>query len=234
MVFPRLTSEYTTVAMFGRNQRDEAGYLSQRLRMVDDQLRRRDIVDAAVLAVMSAVPRHEFVPPEMIDEAYEDHPVPIGCDQTISQPYIVASMTQELGVGPESEVLEIGTGCGYQTAVLAEIVKHVYSIEIIPELLAEAEERLKRLGYANISTRLGNGALGWPEHAPYDGILAAAAAYEIPPALIEQLADNGKMVIPLVTGGGYHQDLVLITKSGGQISQQTLYGVRFVPLRSGG
>ncbi len=199
--------------------------------MVDEQLSRRGITDAAVLEAMRTVLRHEFVRPEDTGQAYGDHPLSIGSDQTISQPYIVASMTQELRLDKDSRVLEIGTGCGYQTAVLAEIVHHVYTIECLPELLSEATDRLTRLEYTNFTARLGDGSLGWPEHAPYDGILVAAATARIPPPLLTQLADPGRMVIP-VDQGVLSQELVLVEKRAGRIARRNLYGVRFVPLRT--
>jgi len=206
-------------------------YVSARLRMVDEQLRRRDIHDVAVLAAMSSVPRHLFVHPEDRDHAYGDYPLSIGHDQTISQPFVVASMTQELQLDRKARVFEVGTGCGYQTAVLAEIVEHVYTVECLPELLNEAVKRLDDLGYSNITSMLGDGSLGWAAHAPFDGILVAAAAASIPPALVDQLADPGRMVIPV----GEHlfsQELVLVEKKDGNISERGLYGVRFVPLRT--
>jgi protein-L-isoaspartate(D-aspartate) O-methyltransferase len=205
--------------------------LSARLRMVERQLLSRDIYDQAVLDTMRIVPRHEFVPPEDRAQAYGDHPLSIGYEQTISQPYIVASMTQELHLTRSSRVLEIGTGCGYQTAVLAEICEHVYSIECVPELLTDASDRLRRMGYGNITLRTGDGSLGWPEHAPFDGILVAAAATDIPAPLLKQLADPGRMVIPV----GAHllnQQLVLIEKKDGRLTRSELYGVRFVPLQT--
>ncbi|MCX6835862.1 MAG: protein-L-isoaspartate(D-aspartate) O-methyltransferase [candidate division Zixibacteria bacterium] len=199
--------------------------------MVDQQLQRRGIYDSAVLTAMRTVSRHEFVLPEDLEQAYGDHPLSIGYEQTISQPYIVASMTQELRISKTSRVLEIGTGCGYQTAVLAEICEHVYTVEYIPELLTNASDRLKRLGYSNVTFRVGDGSLGWTEHAPFDDILVAAATAEIPPALIEQLADPGRMVIPV----GAHmcdQQLMLVEKKATKITFNELYGVRFVPLRT--
>jgi len=208
-----------------------ADYISARLRMVDEQLRRRDIYDVAVLAAMSSVPRHLFVHPEDRDHAYGDYPLSIGHDQTISQPFVVASMTQELRLKSRARVFEVGTGCGYQTAVLAEIVEHVYTVECLPELLKEAVKRLDNLGYSNITSMLGDGSLGWEAHAPFDGILVAAAAASIPPALVDQLADPGRMVIPV----GEHlfsQELVLVEKKDGNITERGLYGVRFVPLRT--
>ena len=205
-------------------------FLSARLHMIDQQLQRRGIYDSAVLAAMRTVPRHEFVLPEDMDQAYGDHPLSIGYEQTISQPYIVASMTQELRIDKSSRVLEIGTGCGYQTAVLAEICEHVYTVECIPELLIDASHRLQRLGYSNVTFRIGDGSLGWAEYAPFDGILVAAAAANIPPELMEQLADPGRMVIPV----GAHlsnQQLMLVDKKDTKITLDELYGVRFVPLR---
>jgi protein-L-isoaspartate(D-aspartate) O-methyltransferase len=215
------------------NHQSRTDLLSARLRMVDQQLQRRGIYDCAVLSAMRSVPRHEFVLPEDLNQAYGDHPLSIGYEQTISQPYIVASMTQELRIGRESRVLEIGTGCGYQTAVLAEICKHVYTIECVPGLLTGASDRLGKFGYSNITFRIGDGSLGWAEYAPFDGILVAAAAAEIPPALMEQLADPGRMVIP-VGAHLYSQQLVLIEKKDAKTTFDELYGVRFVPLRTSG
>jgi len=200
------------------------------MQMVDRQILRRGVNDAAVLAAMRTVPRHQFIREQDIDQAYEDHPLSIGHDQTISQPYIVGSMTQELQLDRNSRVLEIGTGCGYQTTVLAEIVQHVYSIECIHELLSEADKRLVNLGYDNVTTITGDGSLGWAEHAPFDGILVAAAARSIPPALTEQLAEGGRMVIPLEISS-LNQELMLVCKTASGVERKTLYGVRFVPLK---
>jgi len=217
--------------MDSRNHPSEVDFISRRMKMVDEQLQSRAINDAAVLAAMRTVPRHEFVQPEDIEQAYADHPLSIGFDQTISQPFIVGSMTQELQLDRSSRVLEIGTGCGYQTAVLAEIVQHVYTIECLPGLLSEANERLDRLGYTNFTSLLGDGSFGWPENAPYNSILVAAASPAIPPALLEQLADPGRMVIPL-GANLFGQELLLVEKQDGRVTQTSLYGVRFVPLRS--
>jgi len=185
-----------------------------------------------VMAALARVPRHEFVPESMRQHAYVNSPLPIGHNQTISQPYIVALMTDLLDLeGRDAVVLEIGTGCGYQTAVLAEIAKQVYSIEIIGELAEQADLRLKNLGYANITVRHADGYSGWPEHAPYDGILVTAAAVKIPPPLIDQLKAGGRMVIPLETGS-MTQDLVLVVKKeDGSVTQQTIIPVAFVPFR---
>ena len=155
-----------------------------------------DITDRAVLAAIAAVPRHRFVPPQQQAQAYEDAPLPIGLGQTISQPYIVALMTQALHLTPTSRVLEIGTGSGYQSAVLASITPHVWSVEMLAELAGAARERLHRLGYP-VEVKAGDGRLGWPEHAPYDGIIVTAAAPDVPPALVAQLADTGRLVIPV-------------------------------------
>ena len=225
------TMFYNTHDMGQSDQPSDVDLISHRMRMVDEQLLRRGVNDAAVLAAMRTVPRHRFVLPEDIDQAYGDHPLSIGCEQTISQPYIVGSMTQELQLDANSRVLEIGTGCGYQTAVLAEIVRHVFTIERIPELLRAANDHLKELEYTHVTSMLGNGALGWEQHAPFDGILVAAAAVETPPALLRQLGEPGRMIIP-IGRESLNQDLVLIDKNDGKITQRTLYGVRFVPLKT--
>ena len=208
----------------------EPGFAALRHRMVETQIERRGITAPDVLNAMRRVPRHEFVAETLRGQAYADHPLPIGHDQTISQPFIVGSMTQELRLTPHSRVLEIGAGCGYQTAVLAEIVEHVFSIEVIPELVNKADERLRRLGYRNVSLKLGDGSHGWLDQAPFDGILVAAAAYRLPEAWTDQLAEGGRLILPLVSGDGYNQDLVLYHKVSGELTRRILYGVRFVPL----
>jgi protein-L-isoaspartate(D-aspartate) O-methyltransferase len=187
-----------------------------------------DITDPAVLAAIATVPRHLFVPPEHRDRAYEDIPLPIACGQTISQPYIVALMTQALHLTHTSRVLEVGTGSGYQAAVLAQIAACVWSVETAPELAASAQERLSGLGYA-VDVRLGDGRLGWPEHAPYDAILVAAAAPDVPPALAKQLAEGGRLVIP-VGDSSWDQRLWLIERRRGRLRREFLADVRFVPL----
>lgn len=202
----------------------------RRLRMVERQIERRGVEDADVLAAMRTVPRHLFVPESEVEAAYDDGPLPIGHGQTISQPYVVASMTEELGIDHTSRVLEIGTGCGYQTAVLAEIAHKIYTIEYVAELLTEAKKTLDTLHYSNIEYRAGDGTLGWPEEAPFDGILVTAAAAKLPPALVEQLAVGGKMVIPLEAGRWGGQELTLVQKTLTGISKKSLYPVRFVPL----
>ncbi len=209
----------------------EAEAISYRLRMIEQQLKTRDIRDADVLAAMRTVPRHEFVPQVDLAEAYGDHPVAIPEGQTISQPYIVASMTQELELEHDARVLEIGTGCGYQTAVLAEIAKHVYSVEYLPALHEEARKRLRRLHYTNVTTMTGDGSLGWREHAPFDGIIVTAAAPDIPETLLDQLAENGRMVIPISLGSEFRQELFRVRKTAEGIEKESLYSVRFVSMR---
>jgi len=202
-------------------------------RMVKLQIENRDVRDARVLEVMRRVQRHLFVPPGSRSVAYEDHPVSISHGQTISQPYMVAFMTQALELRGGERVLEVGTGSGYQTAILAELCKAVFTIERIPELAAAAESALAALGYANISLRVGDGSEGWPEHAPFDGILVAAAAPSIPRRLREQLADNGVMVIPV---GDWRrtQEILVARKTGGAVTVERSIGCRFVPLIGAG
>lgn len=209
-----------------------AGQDFQRLRqlMVDEQIAARDIRDPAVIAAMRKVPRHEFVPTRYRGAAYEDYPLPIGYGQTISQPYIVGFMTQAARIGPNDRVLEIGTGSGYQAAVLAEIAREVYTIELIEDLARESGDRLKRLGYKNIHTRAGDGYAGWAEFAPYDAILVTAAPPAVPEALIEQLKVGGRMVIPV---GDLFQFLLLLEKTPRGIKESRLLPVRFVPMVPG-
>jgi len=177
---------------------------------------------------MRKVPRHRFVDDAQRAEAYEDHPLPIPGNQTISQPYIVALMTELLELAPSSRVLEIGTGSGYQSAVLAELADHVYTIEIVPELARLAESRMKELGYGNVTVREGDGYRGWPEHAPFDGIIVTAAPERIPQPLLDQLAPGGVMVIPV---GGFFQELKVFRKSAdGRITEKDILPVRFVPM----
>jgi len=202
----------------------------QREIMVRDTIAGRGIKDEAVLAAMRDVPRHEFVPERVRPLAYADEPLPIGKDQTISQPYIVAAMTELIHVGPDDNVLEIGTGSGYQAAVLSRIVKQVYSIEIVPELGQTAAARLARLGYTNIEVRIGDGYVGWPEHAPFDGIIVTAGADHVPAPLVAQLKTGGRMVIPVGPTLSV-QSLLLIEKmTDGSIRTNNVMAVRFVPL----
>jgi protein-L-isoaspartate(D-aspartate) O-methyltransferase len=198
-----------------------------RQQMIDAQIRARDVKDAAVLKAMARVPRHLFVPAGVQSYAYDDRPLPIGLGQTISQPYIVAYMTEALKLEPGHTVLEIGTGSGYQAAVLAEIVKQVYTIEIVPDLAARARQTLTQAGYRNAEVRTGNGYRGWPERAPFDRIIVTAAPPEIPPALIDQLAVGGIMVVPVGTS---YQEIVIITKGAGGVTQKRTIPVRFVPM----
>ncbi len=203
-------------------------FAAQRLEMIEKQLRRRGISDAAVLAAMKAVPRHEFVPRELRSRAYEDVPLPIGGGQTISQPYIVAAMTAALRLQPSDRVLEIGTGCGYQAAVLSRLVKEVFTIERRPELASAASAKLARLGYANAHVHCGDGTLGLAEFAPFDAILVAAAAPAVPKPLLAQLAEGGRMILPV--GDAEHQELQLIERRGDAFPTKLLEGCRFVPL----
>lgn len=209
----------------GNGSQDERA--RQRERMVAEQMAARDIKDPRVLAAMRKVPRHLFLPADQQRLAYEDHPLPIGNDQTISQPYIVAYMTQALEVKPEHKVLEIGTGSGYQAAVLAELAAQVYTIEIVKELADRATETLSDAGYKNIHVRHGDGYAGWPEAAPFDAIVVTAAPDHVPKPLIDQLAPGGRMIIPV---GDYFQELRLIQRTDKGVVERSTIPVRFVPL----
>lgn len=201
---------------------------SARRRMVAEQLKPRGINDPAVLEAMSTVPRHEFLPQSQRSLAYADHPLPIGYGQTISQPFIVALMTQVLELKPGDSVLEIGTGSGYQAAVLAELTDKVYSIEIVEPLARSAREILDRLGYSEVRTRIGDGYRGWQEHAPYDAIIVTAAPNHVPQPLVDQLALGGRMVIPV---GAYYQELMLLKKDPeGNMTREGVIPVVFVPM----
>lgn len=195
--------------------------------MVEMQIERRGIESPAVLDAMRSVPRHEFVAEAYRNSAYTDQPLPIGEGQTISQPYIVALMTDLLQCGPEDTVLEIGTGSGYQSAVLAELVAHVFTIEIVEILAERADSTLKALGYENVSVKVGDGYYGWPEHALYHGVIVTAAPDHIPEPLIEQLANGGHLVIPV---GDSWQELIVVTKTEKGLTQRTVTPVRFVPM----
>jgi protein-L-isoaspartate(D-aspartate) O-methyltransferase len=205
----------------------EAGFAKARERMVVEQIEARGVSDPRVLAALRAVPRHEFVPAEQRAYAYEDRPLPIGEGQTISQPYIVAVMTELLRLGGDERVLEIGTGSGYQAAVLGRLAREVYTIEIVPELAHRAETDLRRLGFANVHVRTGDGYRGWPEHAPFDAIIATAAPEHVPQPLVDQLAVGGRLVLPV---GDVFQDLVLVTRDEKGVREERLLGVRFVPM----
>ncbi len=198
--------------------------------MVVEQIQKRGIADERVLVALSTVERHLFVPMGERDLSYGDFPLPIGYGQTISQPYIVACMSAALGLRENDRVLEIGTGSGYQAAVLSLLAKEVYSVELIPDLAIKAEQTLKDLAYINVHVRQGDGFAGWPEYAPFDAVIVTAAPAEIPERPLEQLKIGGRMILPLGTGS---QDLYLITKAGGGIIQERLFPVRFVPMVKG-
>lgn len=211
----------------GRDFQSNDDRQAERRRMVDEQLRARDIRSARVLEAMLRIPRHLFVPEPQRASAYADSPLPIGHGQTISQPYIVAFMTQALALEPEHRVLEIGTGSGYQAAVLGELTKEVYTIEIIPELADRARETLGRLGYRHVYVRRGNGYLGWPEHAPYDRVMVTAAPDEVPNALVQQLKVGGIMAIPV---GTFMQELRILRRTDKGLDTLDTLPVRFVPM----
>ena len=206
----------------------EHDYTSARLVMVQSQLQRRGITDARVLQAMREVPRHLFAPPEWRHEAYSDRPLPIGDEQTISQPYRVAIMTQSLALQGHEHVLEIGTGSGYQAAVLSRLAAHVSSIEYFADLADSARALLQRLGYINVEVIVGDGGLGLPAQAPYDGIIVAAAAPHVPQPLLAQLAEGGRLVIPV--GSATSQELFIITRRGDDYAQERSVPCRFVPL----
>ena len=205
----------------------EAALAAAREAMVRDTIAARGVRDASVLAAMRKVPRHLFIPSDFLRQAYADHPLPIGHGQTISQPYIVAFMTEALALRGGETVLEVGTGCGYQAAVVAEIAARVHTMEIVTALGDGARERLTRFGYANVEVRVGDGFRGWPDAAPFDGILVTAAAPRVPESLKAQLKDGGRLVLPL---GQEDQELVLITRHAERFEQQQLLPVRFVPM----
>ena len=198
-----------------------------RQEMVEKQLKTRGIKDEQVLKALETIPRHLFVPDYLADEAYSDGPLPIGSGQTISQPYIVAYMSEQLDLKKTDRVLEVGTGSGYQAAVLAELVDSVFTIEIITELTEKAQKVLSELNYRNIKFKVGNGYHGWPEHAPFDAIIVTAAAEEIPQPLIDQLKVGGQLIIPV---GDFFQELILVKKEENGIKKEKKLPVRFVPL----
>ena len=202
-------------------------FIDQRNRMVDEQIAKRGVTDEKVLLAMLKVKRHLFVPKDMQSSAYEDYPLSIGFSQTISQPYIVAYMTEAARLNRQDKVLEIGTGSGYQAAILAEIVRQVYTVELVEPLANSAKERLQGLGYNNIFVKQGDGYQGWKEHAPYDAIIVTAAPEEMPQELIGQLKVGGRMVIPI---GSFFQELYCITKTKEGIEQKRLLPVQFVPM----
>ncbi len=230
-----LTAAFSTSADADRYQRLRLGMLDairadyQETAVYID----KNQADPRVLAAMGRVPRHQFVPDKLQDVAYENRPLPIGHGQTISQPYIVAVMTDLLGVQSDDRVLEVGTGSGYQAAVLAELVAHMYSIEIVEPLAIQANKRLQRLGYANVAIRHGDGYYGWEQHAPFDAIIVTAAASHIPPPLIAQLKPGGRMVIPVGTRFLVQELLMVVKDSDGAVTTRQLLPVRFVPLTGG-
>jgi len=214
----------------GQNASSVLDFAAQRQQMVQRQLQTRGINDARVLAAMAKVPREEFVAPESRAASYEDGPLPIGYGQTISQPYIVAFMTEQLRPKPSDRVLEVGTGSGYQAAILAELVSEVYSIEIVEPLAKNAEATLQRLGYKNVHLKIGDGYKGWPEKGPFDAIIVTCAPDKVPQPLVDQLKDDGRMVIPV--GDRFAQQLYLLEKKNGQLKQSATLPVRFVPMTS--
>lgn len=205
-------------------------FTNKRERMVETQIVDREIKDPRVLAAMRAVPRHLFVPPEESADAYDDRPLPIGHGQTISQPYIVALMTEVVRPTPKDRVLEVGTGSGYQAAVLAPLVSHVYTIEIVPELARDAEARLKKLKCDNVTVRAGDGYGGWPEHAPFDIIVVTAAPESVPEPLLQQLKPGGRLVVPVGSRFGTQELLLMEKDSSGKLRTTRVAPVRFVPL----
>ncbi len=229
----RILAQYVLLAAMaatgcGQQAPSAADFVVQRQRMVQQQLKPRGIKDERVLAAMAKVPREEFVPADQRADAYRDGPLPIGYDQTISQPYIVAFMTEQLRPKPGDRVLEIGSGSGYQAAILAELVADVYTIEIVAPLAKTAEATLQRLGYKNVHLKAGDGYQGWPEEAPFDAIIVTCAPDKVPQPLIDQLKDSGRMVIPV--GERVAQQLYLLEKKNGQLKESATLPVRFVPM----
>lgn len=210
----------------------ELGFAMARAEMVRTQIAARGVTDARVLSAMARVPRHEFLPAAQRSMAYEDGPLPIGHGQTLSQPYVVAFMTAALDPRPGDRILEVGTGSGYQAAVLSGLVAEVFSIEIVEPLARRAEADLKRLGYANVKVRAGDGYAGWPEAAPFDAIIVTCAPEQVPPALVQQLKSGGRMIIPVGPQLGV-QELILLRKTPKGLEQQAVMEVRFVPMVGG-
>ncbi len=217
------------MSMQRKSEITSKGYPAARLEMVQTQLANRDITAHSVLGAFKRVPRHLFVPEEDRSQAYEDHPLPIGCGQTISQPYVVAYMLQKISMCSEHRVLEIGTGSGYLTALLAEIAARVFTVEFVPELADKARETLDSLGYQNVEYRIGDGTQGWAHNAPFDGIIASASANRVPTQLTSQLAPGARMIIPV---GDLQQHLVMVHKGDEQAEATTLLPVRFVQMQS--
>ena len=233
----RIVAQYLLLAAItttgcGQQTPTAADFAAQRHGMVERQLQARGIKDERVLAAMAKVPREEFVPADARAEAYSDGPLPIGYDQTISQPYIVAFMTENLRPKPSDRVLEIGSGSGYQAAILAELVADIYTIEIVEPLAKTAEATLQRLGYKNVHIKVGDGYKGWPEEAPFDAIIVTCAPENVPQPLTDQLKDGGRMVIPV--GERFAQQLYLLEKRNGQLKESVTLPVRFVPMKREG
>ncbi len=229
----RIVAQYVLFAAMaatgcGQQAPSAADFAAQRQQMVEQQLKPRGIKDERVLAAMAKVPREDFVPADQRADAYQDGPLPIGYDQTISQPYIVAFMTEQLRPKPGDHVLEIGSGSGYQAAILAELVADVYTIEIVEPLAKTAEATLQRLGYKNVHLKVGDGYKGWPEEAPFDAIIVTCAPDKVPQPLVDQLKDGGRMVIPV--GERFAQQLYLLEKRNGELKESTTLPVRFVPM----
>jgi protein-L-isoaspartate(D-aspartate) O-methyltransferase len=224
----RDTQEYPVPVLLDEPNLDH--FTPARQNMVETQLRARGIRDERLLAAMAEIPRHQFVEPRYRDEAYEDHPLPIGSGQTVSQPYIVALMLELLQLEPAAKVLEIGTGSGYQTALLAKLAAHVYSVERHPQLAQAAQQTLSRLNLTNVTILVGDGSQGLPAHAPFDAIVVSAATPQIPPPLFAQLSEGGRMIIPV--GPPEVQELQLVRKQDGKPTISVLEGCRFVPLIS--
>jgi len=208
---------------------EEVAFATARARMVHEQIAARGITDARVLTAMTRVPRHEFVPASQRPLAYEDGPLPIGHGQTISQPYVVAFMTAALNPQPSDRVLEIGTGSGYQAAVLSGLVAEVYSVELVASLAQRARADLQRLGYGNVQVRCGDGYLGWPEAAPFDAVIGTCAPEQVPKVLVDQLKVGGRMILPVGPQGG-GQELILLRKTTSGLERQAVMPVRFVPM----
>lgn len=229
VVFMNCSGTTRNTEMSGKgNQPDSTAWWKSRAeRMVESQIVRRGVRDTDVIRVMKNTPRHKFIPAHLRDHAYDDNPLPIGSGQTISQPYIVALMTEHLQLTGTEKVLEIGTGSGYQAAVLSPLVDTCYSIEVVKALSIEASHKLAVMSYDNVVVKWGDGYQGWPEHAPFDRIIITAAPPEIPEKLIEQLAVGGRMVLPV---GSHFQDLILITKTKKGIHRKSIIPVRFVPM----
>lgn len=219
-----------TISAQEYNENQESVFTQRRQSMVLNQLQSRDIIDSKVLQAMLTIPRHQFVDPRIRESAYNDYPLAIGEGQTISQPYIVALMTQLLELKGDEKVLEIGTGSGYQAAILAEIVEEVYTVEIYESLSKKSEKLLNDLGYRNIKFKVGDGYHGWEEHAPYDAIIVTCAPDHIPPHLLQQIKDDGGRIVIPVGGIWMVQTLMKIDKIGGKIKSKGIIGVRFVPM----